>query len=115
MQPGGPDDPQLSIPQVQRGGPLVRSASPQSVIDVAKADAAARTGAPLDQVSVVSVEAAEWSDARLGCASPSPGLRFAQVEIPGFVVVLDAAGTRLTYHTDFGLRAIMCAPPSAPD
>ena len=102
------------IPPVQRGGPLQRMVSPQAAIDLARADASNRSETAIDQIAVVSVQPTEWSDFRLGCPSPAPGLAFAQVLVPGFVVELDVAGTPMTYHTDGGLRAILCEPPAAP-
>ena len=97
------------MPLVKRGGPLARLASENAAIDLARAHAAAHTGVPVDQVVVMDVQAAEWPDLRLGCPGPWPKTSFAQVVTPGLIVELDAAGTRLTYHTDSGLRAILCA------
>jgi hypothetical protein len=107
------DPADMSIPSAQRGGPLSRLASPQSAVDLALASAADQLGTSPDQVSVVDVQATEWPDFRLGCPGPDPKLRFAQVAIPGFIVQVQAGDTRLTYHTDFGLRAVLCDSAAA--
>jgi hypothetical protein len=99
-------EPQQTFPIPRRGGPLFRSRTPQDVAELARNEAAARVGVPLDQVQVLSMEPTEWPDMGLGC--PHPGFSFAEVTIPGYIVQLDAAGTALTYHTDAGLRAIAC-------
>jgi hypothetical protein len=104
------------VPVARPGGPLVRARTSQSVVDLARANAAERTGSTLDQVAVVSVQPTEWPDFSLGCTGTAHFV-FADVIIPGYVVELDVAGTRLTYHTDGGMRAILCdgGPGSSPD
>jgi hypothetical protein len=57
-------------------------------------------------VRLIRVEAREWSDASLGC--PKPGQMYAQVITPGYLVVLEAGGQRLEYHTDAGRRVELC-------
>jgi hypothetical protein len=99
-------EPQQPLPIPTRGGPLFRSRTPQDVAELARTEAAARMGVPVEQVQVLSMEPTEWPDTGLGC--PHPGFRFAEVTIPGYIVQLDVAGTALTYHTDAGLRAIAC-------
>ncbi|MDQ6674723.1 MAG: hypothetical protein M3069_28965 [Chloroflexota bacterium] len=96
------------------GGPGARMTSAQTVVDVARAEAAKRVGTTADQVSVISVQDAEWTDLSLGCPGSTPHMVSPAVVIPGFIVELDAAGTRLTYHTDTGLRAIACDGPPVP-
>jgi hypothetical protein len=97
---------QQQTPAVRRGGPLFRSSSPEDVLELTRGQAAERVGVPLDQVQVLSIEPTEWSNLGLGCLAA--GLRFGEVTIPGYIVQVDAAGTMLTYHTDRGLRAIVC-------
>ena len=61
-------------------------------------DAAAQLGVDPGEVAVVRSEKQEWPDASLGC--PQEGEVAAQVITPGFLVVVEAAGTELEYHTD---------------
>jgi hypothetical protein len=110
-----PDTPPVPIPQVQRGG-LVRVRTPDEIAEMARANAAVHTGLSVDQISVVSIQPVEWSSFALGCPQVPGAPHFASIEvtIPGYIVLLDAAGTPLSYHTDSGLRAIPCdtAPPA---
>jgi hypothetical protein len=102
------------IPLVQRGG-LFRGRTVDDAVALAKSSAAQRVGITADQVNVVSVQPTEWPDVSLGCPSPVPTAEFAQVITPGYIILLDAAGTPMTYHTDAGLRAIPCdVPPVSP-
>ena len=69
-------------------------------------DLSQQAGVPLDQISLVSIEARQWADSSLGC--PQEGFMYAQVITPGYLIVLDAAGTQYTYHTDQASTAILC-------
>jgi len=109
-----PSNQPMPIPQAQPGGLLVRARPSQSVVDLARTNAAERTGTALDQITVVSVEATEWPDFSLGCAGSAPHMVFAEVIVPGYLIELDAAGTRLSYHTDGGLRVLLCDSPLTP-
>ncbi len=60
-----------------------------------------------DEISVASVDEAEWSDSSLGC--PEPGRAYLQVITPGYRVVLIVRGQRYVYHTDRGTRVVRCA------
>lgn len=72
--------------------------TPDALVARASADAAERVGVPVAEVAVVSVTAREWPDASLGC--PRPGVGYAQVITPGYVIVVQVRGQRLEYHTD---------------
>ncbi len=64
--------------------------------ETAIADLAKRLGIDAAAINVVSAEEVTWSDASLGC--PEPGKMYAQVLTPGYKIVLEAQGTRYTYH-----------------
>jgi hypothetical protein len=70
------------------------------------ADLSQQAGLAEDQISVVSIEAAEWSDASLGC--PEEGFMYAQVITPGFRIVLEAQGQQYEYHTDQNDNVVLC-------
>src|SRR5207253_10891697 len=70
----------------------------QTVVDAALNDAASHLGTTRDQLHVEQVESREWPDSALGC--PQPGVMYAQVVTPGFLIVISAGGKRLEYHTD---------------
>lgn len=67
-----------------------------------------------EQVTVVSVDRAEWSDSCLGL--PREGEVCAQVITPGYKVVLEAGGERYEYHLDQQLSDLRLAagPPANP-
>ncbi|MCB0191695.1 MAG: hypothetical protein KDJ65_07095 [Anaerolineae bacterium] len=69
-------------------------------------DLSQQTGVPADQISLVSIEARQWSDSSLGC--PQEGFMYAQVITPGYLIVLDVAGTQYNYHTDQASTVILC-------
>ncbi len=84
-----------------------KAATQEGALGLAKADLARRLNLTPDQISVVSVESVEWSDAGIGC--PEPGKAYAQVITPGFRIVLRADGVTYTYHTG-GNKLILCQP-----
>lgn len=81
--------------------------SPELLVGLATADAERRTGAAPGDIRLVQAEAREWPDRSLGC--PRPGLGYAQAITAGFMIVLEANGQRLEYHTDHA-QVVLCAP-----
>jgi hypothetical protein len=77
------------------------------MIGTAREAAAQLVGVPAEQVTVASLEAVEWSDGSLGC--PEAGMAYIQVIVPGYRLVLDAAGAVLEYHTDTRGSVTYCA------
>jgi hypothetical protein len=98
-------------------GPLVRNGaptrtaeasspvSPDGLVALATADAAGRAGLAHADVRAVRVEARVWSDRSLGC--PRPGMGYAQAITPGYLIVVEAAGRELEYHTDHA-QVVLC-------
>jgi hypothetical protein len=97
----------------QPGLPAPSRSAGGRVVEFVVAHAAEQAGVASVAVHVVSVQPVEWPDAGLGCGRP--GMDFAQVITPGFLVVVEIGGTRLTYHTDATRRVVACdaAPPPA--
>lgn len=81
--------------------------APDPLVALATADAARRTGAAPGDVRIVLIEAREWSDRSLGC--PRPGMGYAQAITPGYLIVAEAAGQQLEYHTDHA-QVVLCTP-----
>lgn len=75
-------------------------------VQAALADAVARLGAPMTELTVESVERVVWPDASLGC--PQEGQFYAQVETPGYRVVVAAGDQRVEYHTDESGIVVVC-------
>lgn len=86
------------------------------MLSAMRADAARRTGAAADAVRVLSVQPVTWPDASIGC--PQPGMAYAQVLVPGWLVRLEAGGRPFGYHAARAGRWVMCPaeqaqPPAA--
>ena len=59
------------------------------------------------EISVVAVEATDWSDSSLGC--PQEGFMYAQVITPGYLILLEAGGETYQYHTNqTGDNVVLC-------
>ncbi|MFW6068131.1 MAG: hypothetical protein ACOC9E_00970 [Chloroflexota bacterium] len=71
-----------------------------------------RLGVDVETISVVSVEAREWSDAALGC--PEPGQMYAQVLTPGFQITLAVDDDTYTYHSDRNSALVLCGADGQP-
>ncbi len=94
--------------------PVVKVKPPaeaKGAVELATDDLIQKTGVAPKTVRLVSVETVQWSDASLGC--PKPGMMYAQVITPGFLVVLEAMGEEYEYHTDEGRFVVLCQPGDA--
>lgn len=80
-----------------------------AAVDGAVKALAKRTEVNPATIDVVSVKEQEWSDTSLGC--PQPGMAYAEVITPGYLVVLRAAGKQYHVHTDKAGRAVVCDNP----
>ena len=83
-----------------------KSSSSAAVIDLLKVDLAARSGAAVADIVVLSSEAVQWSDSSLGCAQP--GKVYSMVITPGLRVTLELAGKRYDYHTGALDEFVLC-------
>jgi hypothetical protein len=87
--------------------PTLLVSAPDDLVQSIRIDAAQRVGG-MDPASVLiqASQPVEWSDASLGC--PQRQMAYAQVITPGFLIVVDAGGNRLSYHTDTSGRFVVC-------
>jgi hypothetical protein len=88
-----------------------QEAAGDALLSKCKADLAERLKVPADEVKVVTVEGVTWPDASLGC--PKPGMDYTMALVPGYRIVLEAAGAQYEYHTDQGRRFVHCENPTA--
>lgn len=77
----------------------------EAALEAALADLEARLHIARSEIQVQTVEKRMWSDASLGC--PQPGMMYAQVITPGFLIRLSAGGKVYTYHTSL-THAVLC-------
>ena len=54
----------------------------------------------------------EWSDTSLGC--PEPGMAYAEVITPGYLIRLAAGDQLFEYHADRQGNVITCPNPQPP-
>ena len=53
---------------------------------------------PPEEITVAAWEPVDWPDTSIGC--PQPGMVYAQVIVPGYVVFLETRGETFRVHTD---------------
>jgi hypothetical protein len=83
-----------------------------TLVEQARIAVAQQLGAQINQVNVSSVQAVEWRDASLGC--PEPGMNYAQVITPGYLIRLTANGEDFEFHSDRAGNVVTCENPQAP-
>ena len=78
----------------------------QSSVETAFANAAKRTGIARSALVLVSTEAVTWPDGSLGCTRP--GRTYAQAQIPGYRIRIQAGAKTLDYHANAHDYMILC-------
>lgn len=86
------------------------TAPPESVVDQAVADLAARLDLDPAAVTVVDVEEVTWSDGSLGCAEP--GVAYTQALVDGSRITLLAADRQYEYHAGASAEPALCEKPT---
>jgi len=81
-------------------------------VDAAVSDLAARLGIATTDVEVVIAEDVTWRDGSLGC--PHPGMRYPQVLVDGYRVVLRHGERTYHYHGGMGRGPFLCEHPAPP-
>ncbi len=98
LVPPGAPPPLLPLASpTQGGGPVTGNPATDGLVAMARADMTRRLSIQDAAISLVNVEEREWPDASLGCAKP--GVMYAQVITPGYLIVLSANGKQYEYHT----------------
>lgn len=92
--------------------PITSSPGLLGLIELAKVDLSVRASIPLDQITVIDARPVVWPDASLGC--PQPGMQYAQVLTPGYLVLLAAWGIQYEYHAGRGAAISYCHNPTPP-
>jgi len=80
---------------------------PQEILALFRDDLARRALVKPETITVVSATEQQWPDGSLGC--PKPGEMYTQMIVPGYRVVLQAAGERYAYHSDQRGKFVVCA------
>jgi hypothetical protein len=107
----GPGDGRLTPAADSINAGQAMPAGMQPVVDAAKRDASSRLNIDPGAVEVVSAEQVTWSDGSLGCAAP--GMQYTQALVPGYRVMLRAAGQVWDYHAAANGNPALCPPERA--
>jgi len=74
-------------------------------IEMATSDLAKKLAIRKENITLKDVTQKDWSNTSLGC--PKRDMLYAQVIVPGYVIVLDVSGTTYTYHAGSN-RVVSC-------
>jgi len=94
--------------------PLPFAADPgqQVLIERTKADLAQRLSISASQIKAIETKEVFWPDASLGC--PQPGIAYAQIPTPGYLIMLVHSGAQFEYHADTHGNTLYCENPTPP-
>jgi len=107
------DEEDAMTPQPTHGTPeATLPYEARRLVQIAKEDLARRLELSVSEISLISVEAVDWPDTSLGC--PQPGMMYAQVITPGYLIVLEAKGQSYEYHTDTDQLSVLCGENGFP-
>jgi hypothetical protein len=84
----------------------------QNLIAKAREDLAQRLSISISRIILVEAKEVVWPDSSLGC--PQPGMAYAQVLTPGYLIVLSAGDIEYEYHASRGAEVIYCENPNPP-
>jgi len=84
----------------------------QGFVSQAIADLAARLSIEPSAVKLVETRAVSWPDASLGC--PRPDMKYKQVPVDGYRILLRVNGREYAYHGDGRRGPFYCPEPTPP-
>jgi hypothetical protein len=84
----------------------------QNLIEKAKEDLTQRLSISTIQINVVDAKEVIWSNSSLGC--PQPGMLYAEVLTPGYLIRLNANDQDYEYHAGKGSAIFYCENPTPP-
>ena len=79
----------------------------QELIAKAQSDLAQRLNTSVAQIQFVSFQSVDWPNLTLGC--PQQKMSYAQVSIPGYLIVLEVNGNQYEYHGRLGGDPFLCS------
>lgn len=83
-----------------------------ALIEKAKADLSQRLSVPASQINLLGAEEVFWLDSSLGC--PQPGTTYDQVQLPGYLIRLQANEEEFEYHANIHNYVFYCENPTPP-
>ena len=88
----------------------IAGAVPEDLLSQILADAADRSGLPIDELEIVVADSVTFNDGSLGC--PQPGMAYTQALVDGYRVVVAAAGEEFDYRAARAGGFIYCENPT---
>ena len=86
--------------------PSVSPSGLDALITMAKQDLSERLSLPVTEISLVSSVEMLWPDSTLGCPKTEGATTL--IQIPGYRIILQAAGVQYEYHTDKEQTMVHC-------
>lgn len=80
---------------------------PPQLLAIFQDDLARRALVKHEAITLVSATEQQWPNGALGC--PQPGQMYTQAIVPGYRVVLQAAGEKYAYHSDLRGNFVVCS------
>lgn len=84
----------------------------QNLTKKATEDLAQRLSIPVAQIQLVEARDVIWTDSSLGC--PQPGMAYADVLTPGYLILLNVNGQSYEYHAGKNSNVFHCSDPLPP-
>ena len=82
------------------------------LVNLAEQDLAERLSIDISQITVIEAKHVVWSDSSQGC--PQPGMMYAQVLTPGYLILLSAHNIYYEYHSGQDGEVFYCENPTPP-
>jgi len=87
--------------------PNVRVLTEMAIEDLAK-----RLNIATIQISLIEAKSVIWSNSSLGC--PQPGMMYAEVLTPGYLIILSVNDKSYEYHAGKNPDVFLCENPTPP-
>jgi hypothetical protein len=84
----------------------------EELVEQATQDLAERLSISVDQIELVEAREVIWPNGSLGC--PQPGMMYAEVLTPGYLILLNAGNWNYKYHAGKGTEVFLCENPTPP-
>ena len=99
------------IPQMPNNNPTP-SSKLEKLAEMAKKNLAKRLSISYSQIDLINAQEVIWPDSSLGC--PQPGMAYADVLTPGYLIILNTTGQDYDYHAGKNSEIFYCKNPSPP-
>jgi hypothetical protein len=76
------------------------------MVEFARQDLAGRLSVPIESIRLVDAGSVTWPSSAIGC--PRPDMSYAQVLVPGSLIVLQVGKDRFAYHARSGAEPFYC-------